>query len=330
MFSRRAIYFDEVAKRQSVRGASERLRIAPSAVDRQILQLEQQLGVDLFERTSRGLRLTSAGELLIDAVRRWRREFDRVKAQIDALQGLRSGELSIGLVEGASQFLGQSLKSFQGCYPGINHRLRVAGADGVVDMVLSGECDVGLTFNPPDSHAVRIERTHIYRLGAIMPPSHALAANAEVSLQQCTDFPLIVPDESISLRDVIDHIWGVTVGGPPRFTMTASSISLIKTMILNGAGVGLLTAVDALDEIERGDLVFRPLSDDRVKLSALSLISASGRTLPVAASLLLQHLAGSMQSQETDLAVKPGLLVAAPPACGPDLAPAAPLGAKAA
>jgi DNA-binding transcriptional LysR family regulator len=330
MFSRRAIYFDEVAKRQSVRGASERLRIAPSAVDRQILQLEQQLGVDLFERTSRGLRLTSAGELLIDAVRRWRREFERVKAQIDALQGLRRGELSIGLVEGASQFFGQSLKSFQSLYPGINHRLRVAGSDGVVDMILRGECDVGLTFNPPDSHAVRIERTLIYRLGAVMPPSHALAANAEVSLQQCADFPLIVPDESISLRDVIDHIWGVTVGAPPRFAMTASNISLIKTMILNGAGVGLLTAVDAFDEIERGDLVFRPLSDDRVKLSALSLISASGRTLPVAATLLLQHLAGSMQSQGNDLAVKPGLLVAGAPACDSDLAPTAPLDAKAA
>lgn len=297
MFARAAIYFDEVAKRRSVRAASERLRIAPSAVDRQILQLEQQLGVDLFERSTRGLRLTAAGELLVDAVRKWRRDFERVKAQIDALQGLRRGVLSIGLVEGASQFLSKSLKPFQDLYPGIDHRLHVAGSDAVVDLVLRGECDIGLTFNPPDSHALRVERTLIYRLGAVVPRSHSLAGLKEVSLQQCTDHPLIAPDESTSLRAVIDRAWAGAVGTTPRYAVVASSVSLMKTMILNGMGVGLLTAIDAFAEIERGELVFIPLSDERVPLSALSLISGSGRTLPVAASLLLQHLAAAMQAE---------------------------------
>jgi len=297
MFSRRAIYFDEIARQRSVRGASERLRIAPSAVDRQILQLEQQLGVALFERSTRGLRLTAAGELLVDVVRKWRRDFERVKTQIDALRGLRRGEISISLVEGASQFLSQSLKSFRDLYPGIDYRLQVAGSNAVVDTVLSGECDVGLTFNPPESHALRVEKTLIYRLGAMIPPSHPLAAHPEVSLPQCADYPLIAPDDSISLRDVINRIWAVSIGTNPRFAIVASSVSLMKTMVLNGMGVGLLTAVDAFDEIERGDLVFRPLSEDRVSLSVLSLISASGRTLSVAASLLLQHLAAAMQEE---------------------------------
>ena len=297
MFARSAIYFDEVAKRRSVRAASERLRIAPSAVDRQILQLEEQLGIDLFERSTRGLRLTAAGELLVDAVRKWRRDFERVKAQIDALQGLRRGELSIGLVEGASQFLSKTLKSFRDLYPGIDHRLQVAGSEAVVDLVLRGECDVGLTFNPPDSHALRVERTLIYRLGAIVPPSHPLAALTEVSLLQCADYPLVAPDESISLRAVVDRTWAAAVGTNPRYAVVASSVSLMTTMIQNGMGVGLLTAIDAFAEIERGELAFIPLSDERVPLSALSLISGSGRTLPVAASLLLQHLAGAMQAE---------------------------------
>ena len=294
MFSRRAIYFDEVAKRRSVRAASEWLRIASSAVDRQILQLEQQLGVDLFERTTRGLRLTAAGELFVDAVRRWRRDFEHVKSQIDDLQGLRRGEISIGLVEGASQFLGQNLKSFRDQYPDIDLRLHVAGSEAVINMVLRSECDLGLTFNPPESHGLRVERALIYRLGAMMLPSHQLAARPEVGLLECAEFPLIAPDESLSLRAVINRLWHASVGTNPRFAVVSSSVSLMKTMILSGMGIGLLTAVDAQDEIERGDLVFRPLSDDRVTLSTLSLISASGRTLSMAASLLLQHLSKAM------------------------------------
>jgi len=67
--SRAALYFEEVAKRGSIRGAAERLHIAPSAINRQVIQLENHLGVALFARTSQGLRPTAAGEILIDLVR---------------------------------------------------------------------------------------------------------------------------------------------------------------------------------------------------------------------------------------------------------------------
>jgi len=93
-----------VARRGSIRRAAERLHIALSAVDRQILQLESQIGMPLFERLPQGLRLTAAGEFLVDAIRRSRRELMRVKSQIDDLKGLRRGEVSIALVEGATEF----------------------------------------------------------------------------------------------------------------------------------------------------------------------------------------------------------------------------------
>ena len=72
LIGRAAIYFDEVARKGGLRRAADVLRIAPSAVDRQIIQLEEEVGAKLFERTPTGMRLTAAGELLIDGVRRWR------------------------------------------------------------------------------------------------------------------------------------------------------------------------------------------------------------------------------------------------------------------
>jgi DNA-binding transcriptional LysR family regulator len=297
MFARAAIYFDEVARQRSIRRASERLRIAPSAIDRQILQLEQQFGAPLFDRSPQGLRLTGAGEVLVEAVRRWRRDLERVEAQIDALKGLRRGELSIAVVEGAGPFLAKNLATFQTLYPAIGYKLHVAGSQAVIERVLSGDCDVGLTFNPPDSHGLRVERTLIYRLGAVVRPDHPFAALAEVSLLDCAEQRLIAPDETISLREVIERTWAATVGGPCRFAATVGSVDLIKTLVLQGMGVGLLTAIDAFAEIERGELVFTPLAEEKAPLSVLSLISGSGRALSVSASLLLQHLAAAMLAE---------------------------------
>lgn len=297
MFSRFTHYFDEVARRGSIRRASERLHIAPSAIDRHILRMEEDLGIALFERLPQGLRLTAAGELLVDAVRRWRRDFARVKMQIDDLQGLRRGEVTIALVEGSGAFLSRALKTFSAAYPAIAFRLQVAGSQAVVDQVLSGEADLGLSFNPPETHALRLERSLIYQLGAVVPPGHRLAGRPEVMLNDLADEPLIIPDESISLRGVLDAAWANAVGGSPRYAAAASSIALMKSLVQSGLGIGMLTAIDVIDEAAAGALSFVPLSGSKIPLSVLSVISASGRTLSVPASLLLQHLAGAMLGQ---------------------------------
>jgi len=77
LLGRAAIYFDEVARRRALRRAAASLHIAPSAIDRQIMQLEDSFGTKLFERTPNGMRMTAAGELLVDGVRRWRRDLQR-------------------------------------------------------------------------------------------------------------------------------------------------------------------------------------------------------------------------------------------------------------
>lgn len=294
MFARGALYFDEVARRGSIRRASERLNIAPSAIDRQILQLEEQLGMPLFERLPQGLRLTAAGEMLVDAVRKWRRDLDRVKSQIDDLQGLRRGEVSIALVEGASEFFSKYLTQFQSRYPAIAYQVRVCGSRMAADLVIGGEFDLGLTFNPMETHALRVEQTLVYQLGMVVRSDHPLSRKHEISLIEAANYPLIIPDDSISLRAVLDQAWARTIGGSIRFTAVANSIGMIKSMVRSGLGIGALTYIDALAEIQSGKLSFLPLTDTNVPLSVLSLISASGRTLSVPSSLLLQHFAQAM------------------------------------
>ena len=297
MFSRFTIYFDEVARSGSIRRASERLNISASAIDRHILLMEENMGVALFERLPHGLRLTAAGEVLISSIRRWRRELAHARAQIDDLRGLRRGEVTIALVEGVSDFVTEALIDFRHQYPGIDHVIHTAGAQSVVNLVLEGRVELGLAFNPPTVQTLRVERTFVYQVGAVVPPDHPLAAKAEVSFAECVDHGLVIPDESISLRAILDAIWAQTIGGRVRGTFSVSSIGLIKDLVARGAGVGVLTPIDVSGEVESGNLVYRPLTGTNIPLSIFSLITASGRTVSVPASLLIQHLAQKMRDQ---------------------------------
>lgn len=294
VFERAALYFDEVAKRGSVRKAAERLHIAPSAVDRQILQLEERIGAPLFERLPQGLRMTAAGELLVEAVRRWKRDLTRVQGQIRDLQGLYRGEVSLALVEGAAEFMSDALRAFHGKYPHIQYRMHVAGSQSVVDLVLSGEFDVGLTFNPPTAHSLRAERTLIYQIGAVVPTDHALARREEVRFDDCAQYGLIVPDETISIRPILEQAWHAAMGEPLRQNAAANSITLMKAMVRSGVGVGIMTRLDILAEVRAGELAFVPLAHPKVPLSVLSVVVQSGRALSVAASTFVQHLDAAM------------------------------------
>lgn len=296
--SRAAHYFDEVARLGSIRRAAETLRIAGSAINRQLLQLEDYVGAPLFERMPQGMRLTAAGELLLGVVRQTRRDVERVRSHIDDLQGLRRGRVTIASVEGATAFLSKSLGAFRERFPAIRFRLVQVSAQHVVDLVLSDECDFGVTINPGPNSNLRIGGTVAYRIGLVVPKGHPLARHQEIDLIECADLPLIVPDESLSLRAVVNTIWMKHFGELPFNIIEVSTIAAIKSLVKEGLGVALLTALDVMDEDERGELVYIPLRDEKIPLSVIALVTRSVRSLSVPASLLVNTVTASMSEQE--------------------------------
>ena len=88
-------YFCETANSRSIRAASERLHISPSAISRQIAKLEYELRTPVFDRRSQGMALTAAGEILQTKVEGMMREFERVKSHVAALQNLQMGTVDI-------------------------------------------------------------------------------------------------------------------------------------------------------------------------------------------------------------------------------------------
>lgn len=292
VFSRFARYVEEVAKRGSIRSAAEWLNIAPSAIDRQILLAEEELGIPLFDRLPQGLRLTPAGEHLIYNLRRWKREFDGVRSEIDDIQGLQGGKITLAMAEAvAGDLMAGMLAEFHAQHPRVLVSLHVVGAGGVREMVMGGTADIGLTFMPTAYRVMRVEHSVELAPGLAMLPDHPLASRRAVRMRDCRDLPIIMPEEGLLIRNSIDAALSAT-GVTFNPVAGSNNFAMMKAMIFSGIGIGLLTRAEILGEIRTDRLAFVPFSDPEISRSTLSLVTSSQPS--TAAAKLARIIVASM------------------------------------
>lgn len=289
-FSRFSVYFEEVVRQGSIRKAAERLNIAASAIDRQMLNAEDMLGTPLFERLPNGLRLTSSGELVIHVLRRWVDEHVTLRRQIEALKGARSGEVAIAVADGlASEFIPAAITHIHRSLPRIKFRVIVSVAETVASLVRSGDCDIGLTFDPVSFAGLSTEGAAVSRLGVLTPPGHPLVRPGGVRLSDCISYPVVTPDQTTALWRLLDLVASERKA-PLDIVFTSNNVALLCEMVSQGIGIGLMRDLDALAHIRSGRFAFTPLLDPGLVAQKLSLIVARGRRLSPANDLFIQYL----------------------------------------
>lgn len=289
-FSPLVRYFEEVAEQKSIRRAAERLHIAPSAVTRQIAKFEEMLGLPLFERLPRGVRLTSAGEIMLAQVRRMRRDFGQALGQVDALKGMRRGQVRIGILQYmGAQLIPDLIADVSRDYPGIFFSVHSANSPEIVDGVARGELDIGLCWAPPAAAPVRRVRCFPVSLGLVVPPHHEWARRKSLPLSACVGQPLILPTPDTEPRRMIDSMQR---GSPANLSLLAetNSMATMTRLVLAGAGVAVMTRVTVAEEIRAGALVHIPLSDRGLQSLELALLVRAERSLPPVAALVLDLL----------------------------------------
>jgi DNA-binding transcriptional LysR family regulator len=264
LITQSARLLEMVARYGSIRRAAERVNAAPSAVNRQILNLEAELGTLLFERVPRGMRLTEAGKLLVDQIRAWQRDYERARASVEGLKG-RNGELvRIGVMEClAADFLPRAFGELQQEHPDATMRAVVDGTAEIASQLLSNEIDLAVAFNMPRDTGLKIVQEIRVELGAVMPPSHRLAREREVPLSALLEYPLVLADGTLSIRPIVDAMLERT-RRPAAEAVVTNSIIMLKSMVMRGAGVGVLTSVDVYSEVKAGQLHFAPIAGARV------------------------------------------------------------------
>lgn len=282
-FSRFSNYLDEIVRQGSVRKAADSLHISASAIDKQLIRAEEELGVSLFERLPRGMRLTSAGEVLIHRLRGWQKDLAAIRREIDELQGLSRGEVRVAAPqEIASGLLPQALAAFSRDNPRITLQATVAEPERIRQMVLDGQADLGLTFSPMPLPGVTVAREMVFLPRAVVP--EAEATPGPMPLDRFFARPTVVPDASTHLRDIMDIAAARSkIRRAP--VLTTNSLELMRAMVRAGTGYGMAAAQPDAPLQGAEGLAFLPFPRGTMPAMTLSLITATDRTLPVAAIL---------------------------------------------
>jgi len=291
-------YFDMVRRCQSIREASRRLNVASSAVNRQILKLEDEIGAPLFERLPGGLRLTAAGEIFARHVIVVMQDAERVRSELDALQGLRTGHVEIATVSGVTtDLLPGVLEQLRERYPRVTVGVTSLGSQAIPEAVISGQADIGLAFALPRTADLQQLGVGHFRLGAIVPPLHPLAERAEVSFATCAEYPLILAKSDLSIHHLLAPLLART---RPRHKapLETSSVELALQMAKRGAGVAFQTRIGIEAELAGGTLVHVPLNDGGAVFSDLGVYVRSSRYLPVAVDAFVRALSEQIGERE--------------------------------
>lgn len=269
-------YFMAVADAGSIRAAARELNIVSSAVNRQILLLEESMGIRLFDRVGRGLRLSEAGQILVRQVRETLDRYDDVVTELDTLRGLRRGRIRIVTVESISiERLPDLLAEFWRRHPGIEVVLTVAGAHTVTRLVDEGQADVGFAFSTHELDGFRLLHEEPHPIGALMAADHRLAGRETLRFDDLLDENLVLPARGLSLRAALEPLIA------PRRRMLKvraelNSLRLMSALVRRSDSVAFLTRVGIEGELRRGELVWIPLADDDLALDRLMVVARNG------------------------------------------------------
>lgn len=238
-------YFQAVAEELNYSRAARRLRIAQPALSRAVKEMEDELGVNLLERTKHQVRVTPAGAIMlqesISMLEQWEDSMRRVKRTASG----EEGELRLGYVgPPTAAFLGRLLHEYRRRYPLVSLHLEERTPERVWEMVAKGRLSAALTRPVPTPQDLGL-RTILLRdekLGAAVRPDHEFADKKSLNWKALDKQPLIVlaRREGASLHDTV--LLGCRQAGfIPKLTHTPSLIGTVLAYAEGGAGIGIVT-----------------------------------------------------------------------------------------
>lgn len=290
LHSRLLRYIDEVARCGSIRAAGEKLHVAPSAINKHVLLLEEEIGEPLFERLPRGLRLTPAGEILLAHVRRTMSEYRQVEAEIRNLNTLQKGEAIVATVTGlASGIASTAAANFCAQHPHVRISIRVMSVREIAEALASGEADLGLGFNLPPSPQLESLWEMDTSLGAVMSPKHALARMESIPLAYCASYPLIFADRAMLMHGIVaDTFEEAGIDVEPAFR--TNSIETMKRLAAASESIAFLSKFDIAEEYRQESLTYRPIRDRAFSRNVLALVRREKHGRGLASLLLAEEI----------------------------------------
>ena len=248
--------FLEAASRGSFRRAAYALYLSQPSVSARIQTLEDEVGVALFHRTARGVRLTNMGQVFLPFAQRSMETLRRGREGLESVRQASAGILNMATARVIGTYvLPETLQKFQHLYPETNLHIKVGGSLDVLQMVVDEEVQLGLArfMQHPD-----VDALHLYDEEAVLVvhPDNSFAKTGVAAMFAVAQEPLILYDPGDPGSSYFQFINRVCrdAGVTPKVEMNLDSVEAAKNMVQLGLGISFLPRSGVRQELESGTL----------------------------------------------------------------------------
>ncbi|RNB87099.1 LysR family transcriptional regulator [Brevibacillus fluminis] len=284
-------YFIEVAKREHMTEAAHALHVAQSAISRQIFNLETELGIDLFFRDGRNLKLTPIGKTFLNRMEQAMQVIEEARKEVEEFLDPERGVIRIGFPSSlAAHTLPSVISAFRAKHPHATFVLQQGAYRSLVDAVTKGEIDLALLGPvPTQEKQVKGEILFQERIVALLPSDHPLARTDSLRLSQLRDDSFVLFPRGYVLREFVVNACR-ELSFEPRVSFEGEDIDAIKGFVAAGLGVTLLPESTLFDSMPR-TTVKHALSEPAISRT-VGVITPTNRQLPPTAQLFYRFLQG--------------------------------------
>lgn len=255
----------EAVERGSFRRAAEALLLSQPSISTRIQRLEDELGVPLFHRMARGVRLTDMGRTFLPFAQRSMESLRRGTEVLESVRHASAGILNMATARVIGTYvLPGILGQFQEQYPETNLHIKVGQSTEVLQMVLNEEVQIGLAryMQHPDVDAI-----HLYDEEAVLVahPKNGFAKSGVTSMREVAQEPLILYDPGDPGSSYFTFINKLCreAGVTPKVEMNLDSVEAVKNMVELGLGISFLPRSGVRQSLENGSLVIIPLAEQQ-------------------------------------------------------------------
>jgi LysR family transcriptional regulator, transcription activator of glutamate synthase operon len=240
-------YLVALAEERNFTRAAASLHIAQPAMSQQIRRLEDELGLAVVERTTRRVKLTDAGELLVVRARRILVELEAAETELQALRGMYIGHVTIGAMHTMGPVdLSLALALFRERHPDVQFTVREQTSEETAEMLRVDELDLGFlsVTERVESHGLGLHQLLSEELVVLLPPSHRLGKRRQIRMAELAAEPFISFRTGARLRELLVSA-GHEAGFEPRVTLESNESQRVRRLVSRGLGVAILPRSDA-------------------------------------------------------------------------------------
>jgi len=246
--------FEAVARLSSFTRAAEEMHLTQPAVSMQVRQLEDEVGLPLFEKIGKRISLTEAGHELFHYSRNINRSLQDMEEVLESLKGVNRGRLSVAVASTVNYFAPRLLAAFHQHYPGIGLRLDVTNRERLVHQLQANTVDMVLMGQPPDAVDVESEAFMANPLVVVAPPEHPLATERRIPVRRLAEETFVMREPGSGTRQAMERFFGER-DMVIQYGMQMTRNEAIKQAVRAGLGLSVVSLHTVELELETKRLV---------------------------------------------------------------------------